>query len=135
VLVAIQHLVMRRYTCRLLARACGCQAVSLAAEEVLAQELAGIDPDLLIFDTADFPACCGPAAAMYPPQRVIVVGPESCEDYRHAALTGGAAGWVARDSIGEELPAVVNHLLDAPPAGTPPSGTPHCGPPTRRNPC
>lgn len=113
VLVVIRHPAMCRYTCQLLACACGCQPLTPRSGETLAVALSRANPNLLIVDTGDFPAYWQQALAGYPPQRVVVVGPDPSPDYRHAALFQGAAAWMPRDRLGDELPAVVNQLLAA----------------------
>lgn len=42
--------------------------------ELLADALRRLEPDVLVVDDGDFPACCRPAIEAFPPSRVVVVG-------------------------------------------------------------
>jgi DNA-binding NarL/FixJ family response regulator len=104
ILVAIGHPVMRALTCELLARERGYRVAGVAGEDRLLAE--GIDqsrPDLVVLDTFDFPGRFPTALRLFPPERVIVVGPEPDGWYRDAALAAGAGGWVSRDRLGDDL--------------------------------
>ena len=112
VLIAIRHPAMRRFTRDLLERDCRCWvATTLDAGELLAQALVRAPADLLVVDGIDFPACCRRALADFPSDRVIVIGPEPDAAYRHLALAAGAAAWIPRERIGEELGAAMRRAL------------------------
>ncbi len=112
VLVAIRHSVMQRWTGELLASEHGCWTVTQPGpEEMLADAIARTQPELVIVDSVDFPACCQAALRTLPPDHVIVIGPEPDPAYRARALTLGAGGWVCRDHVGDELSAVMRAAL------------------------
>ncbi len=59
VLVAIRHPVMRRWTGELLAAEHGCwTAVEPRSGELLVDAIARTQPDVVVVDSVDFPACC-----------------------------------------------------------------------------
>jgi DNA-binding NarL/FixJ family response regulator len=104
VLVGIRHRAMRRLTIDLLAAEHGCWAVEQPGPgELLAGAIARSEPDLVVVDSVDFPACCQAALRNLPPERVVVIGPEPDAGYRRRALALGAASWICRDHIGEQL--------------------------------
>ena len=112
VLIAIRHRAMSELTRELLERYFGSSAVfELGAGELLKDSLARLRPDLLIIDAGNFPECCEQALARYPSERVIVIGPEPNDSYRSAALAAGAASWMPRDRIGDDLVAEARALL------------------------
>jgi len=112
VLVVMQHPTMLRFTRELLEREFGCWvATDVRTGDALADTLDRIAPDLMIIDAAAFPACCRAALSHIARDRVIVIGPEPDPAYRAAALTGGAAGWLPRDRVGEELAAEMRRVL------------------------
>ena len=114
VLIAIRHPAMRRLTMQLLALDT-CWATVELDGEMLASALQRLQPDLLVIDIQDFPACCRTALAAYPPGRVIVVGPEPDVGYEAAALVAGAGAAVARDDIATDLTTQMRRLLHCPP--------------------
>jgi DNA-binding NarL/FixJ family response regulator len=129
VLVAIRHSVMRRWTGELLASEHGCWAVvEPHGREMLADAIDRAQPDLVIVDSVDFPACCEAALRALPSARVIVIGPEPDRAYRSRALALGAGGWVCRDHVGEELSGAMREALGCRHhpcgPGTPPSRSP-----------
>jgi DNA-binding NarL/FixJ family response regulator len=104
VLVALRHPVMRRWTEELLVAEHGCWDVAtMADDELLVDALSRVRPDLVVVDSRDFPSCCRAALDRMPPERVMVVGPEPDSAYRTSALSNGAAGWVCRDHVADEL--------------------------------
>lgn len=112
VLVAVEHATLRRFISQLLAREHGCWAVeSLDDRRSLAHELGADPPDLLVVEAGDFPRCRDESLGSFPAQRVVVIGPEPDPAYRHAAVRGGAGGWLPRDCIGEDLSAQMRHAL------------------------
>ncbi len=135
VLIAIRHRAMSELTRELLDRQLGAFAVfELGARELLKDALQRLRPALLVIDAGKFPECCEQALARYPSDRVIVIGPEPSDSYRSAALAAGAASWVPRDRIGDDLVAEARALLggvhlqsraDSPPSlpGDIPAGT------------
>jgi len=124
VLIAIRHAPMRRLTGRVLAQGCPPWTIEeLQDEELLVDAMRRVAPDVLVVDTGDFPACCHSALTTFPPDRVIVIGPEPEAAYRLAALSEGAGAWVARDRIAEDAAAVLRALLRALQAGEAASGT------------
>lgn len=112
VLIAIRHTSMRRLTCRVVERDCpGWTVEALREGELLVDAVARVQPDVLVVDTGDFPACCHATLSAFPPDRVIVVGPEPEAAYRMAALSDGAGGWVARDGIAQDVAPALRTLL------------------------
>ncbi len=127
VLVAIHHPGMRHLTQELLRREHHCWVASeLADGEPLGHILRRLHPDLLVVDASDFPACCRAAIAAFPPDRVIVIGPEPDHAYESAARRNGAGAWIPREHVGEELGPAMRHVLGcrhAPcPSGAKPNG-------------
>lgn len=112
VLVAMQHPVMLRFTRELLQREFRCW-ISTEAETgaALCDAVQRSQPDLVIIDAANFPRCCLGALDQLPPDRVIVIGPEPDRSYRAAALTHGAAAWLPRDRVGEDLASEMRRVL------------------------
>jgi DNA-binding NarL/FixJ family response regulator len=112
VLVVIQHPAMLRFTREILERECGCWvATEVRTGPALAAALDRLTPDLLVIDAADFPACCFAAFAHIPRDRVIVIGPEPDPAYRQVALGNGAAGWLSREDVGDELGSEMRRVL------------------------
>lgn len=115
ILDAIRHPVMRRWSDELLSAAPGCWTVAQPQPgEMLVDAIARTQPDVVVVDTVDFPACCLAALDALPPGHVVVVGPEPDPAYRRSALAQGAAAWVSRDHLGEELAAAVRAALGCP---------------------
>jgi DNA-binding NarL/FixJ family response regulator len=127
VLVAVRHSVMRRYAAELLSRECGCWASSdVAANEMLPGAIERFQPDLLVVDVGDFPACCQAAIDSFPRDRVVVIGPEPDPSYGAVALAKGAAACVTRDNVGEELVPAMRSVLGCRHDHCPPSSeAPH----------
>ena len=112
VLVGIRHPVMRRWTIELLDADHGCWTVAQPrAGELLVDAIERNHPELVVVDSADFPACCQARLDALPPDRVVVIGPEPDRAFRDQAFARGAGGWVCRDHIGEELSAVMRAAL------------------------
>jgi DNA-binding NarL/FixJ family response regulator len=112
VLVALRHPAMRRFTRELLRRECRCWTpIESQAGASLASELATLAPELLVMDAADFSDWCQDGSAGFPPARVVVVGPEPDPSYRQAARARGAASWVARERLGEDLAVEMRRVL------------------------
>ena len=125
VLVALHHPMMRRWTEELLATEHGCWEVTqMDGEELLADAMARIRPDLVVVDASEFPACCQAALDRMPPDRVMVVGPEPDTSYRTLALTNGAGGWVSRDHVADELSSAMRAALGCCHEPCPPSQRP-----------
>jgi DNA-binding NarL/FixJ family response regulator len=139
VLVALRHLVMRRWTEELLATEHGCwEVASMDGDEPLVDAIARTQPDLVVVDDSDFPSCCQSALHRVPPAQVVVVGPEPDTAYRSLALVNGAGGWVCRDHVGEDLSSAMRGALGCrhgpcPPAGSPTPRTGHLEPTTTRS--
>lgn len=81
---------------------------------MLGEAIARTAPDVVVVDTVDFPARCVAALDEFPPGHVVVIGPEPDPAYRSAALSQGAAAWVSRDHVGDELGAAVRTALGCP---------------------
>lgn len=112
VLVAVAHPAVRQLTVELLEREHGCWHVqALAVRSDLARALTIAPPDLVVVDAADFPRCCRDALDSFPPDRVIVVGPEPDPAYERAARRAGAGAWLARDRVAEDLSAGMRAAL------------------------
>jgi hypothetical protein len=103
---------MRDYTRDLLERECRCWTASqTSVNGNLEREIARFDPDLVVVDAADFPACCKRALEGDCPPCVIVVGPEPDVSHRSAVLAGGARSWIARERLADELGPEMRRLL------------------------
>lgn len=115
VLGAIRHPTMRRWSNELLA---GDPERWTVAEpepdELLVDAIARTKPEVVVVDTVDFPACCLAALDALPPGHVVVIGPEPDPGYRSAALAQGAAAWVSREHVGDELATAVHAALGDP---------------------
>ena len=112
VLIAIRHDGMWRLIRDLLDREHGCwQAQLLGREEEVAEAMPRSEFDLVIGDSAAFPACCGGRCQRNPRTEVVVLGPEPDEAYMTAAFQQGAGGWVARDDVAEQLSAEMRSAL------------------------
>jgi len=126
VLLAMAHPTMRALTCELLRREGGCRVRGVTGhDEALAHAVDQEYPDLVVLDAAQFPRCCPEALRRFPPERMIVIGPEPGNPYRAAALAAGAGGWVSRERIGDELVTEVWRVLGGfqlPPPGPDPGG-------------
>lgn len=115
VLDAIRHRVMRQWSDELLAAEPGCWTVTQPEpEEMLVDAIARTAPDVVVVDTVDFPACCIAALDALPPGHVVVIGPIPDPAYRSSALAQGAAAWVSREHVGDELGAAVRTALGCP---------------------
>ncbi len=102
---------MSGLTCELLARELGWSIREVGPGEMLVDAIGRERPDAIVVDAGDFPACCTAALEAFPRDRVIVVGPEPDERYRTVALGNGAASWVARDQLGDELVTELRAVL------------------------
>jgi DNA-binding NarL/FixJ family response regulator len=112
VLVGIRHPVMRRWTIELLETEHGCWTVAQPrVDELLVAAIERSHPELVVVDSADFPACCQAALDALPAGRVIVIGREPDRAFRDQAFARGAGGWVCRDHIGDELSAAMRAAL------------------------
>lgn len=108
----MRHPAMLRFTRALLEREYGCWVAAEARSgATLAAVLDRLTPDLLVVDGADFPVCCGSAVTHTGSGRVIVIGPEPDPAYRAAALGNGAAAWIPRERVGEDLGAEMRRVL------------------------
>jgi len=115
VLLAMAHPTMRALTSELLRREGGCRVRGVIGhDEALAHAIDQEYPDLVVLDAAQFPGCCPGALRRFPPDRMIVIGPEPGDPYRAAALAAGAGGWVSRDRIGDDLMTEVWRVLRGP---------------------
>ncbi len=112
VLVAVRHPTMRRYAAELLGRAGGCWvSTEITDGEMLPPAIARFQPDVLVVDAGDFPACCQAALEAFPRDRVVVIGPEPDPSYGAAAIADGAAACVTRDNIADELAPALRAIL------------------------
>lgn len=112
VLLAVRYQAMRRFIHELLERDCAWMITAeLEEDEMLVDALARLNPDVLVIDTADFPACCRTALSAFPRDRVIVIGPEPARDYQLSAIKNGAGAWIPRDHVADALPAVLGDAL------------------------
>lgn len=113
---------MRRWTIELLKTEHGCwTVVQPRVGEMLVDAIGRSQPELVVVDSVDFPACCRAALDALPPERVIVIGPEPDHAFRDQAVARGAGGWVARDHIGEEVSGAMRGALGCPHQPCPPS--------------
>lgn len=113
VLVGIRHRAMRELTRKLLERELGWTIDKMGDTEMLVDAIERSGPDAIVIDAGDFPACCQAALDRFPCDRVIVVGPEPDDRHRTIVLAEGAASWVTRERIAEELVAQLRSLLSA----------------------
>jgi DNA-binding NarL/FixJ family response regulator len=122
VLVAVRHPVMRRFTLELVRRDHQCWiATEPEEQELLVDAIRRLDPDVLVVDDGDFPACCRAAIAAFPRSRVVVVGTEPDRAYEAAAFRAGAGAWVPRERVGEDLGPVMRAVLGCRHAPCPPA--------------
>ena len=131
VLVGIRHRLMRRWTIDLLRAEYSSWAVTEpGGDEMLVDAIDRSQPDLVVVDSSDFPACCVAALRALPPERLVVVGPEPDAAYQQWALAQGAGGWVSRDHLADELSAALRGALGRahpdPPAGSDPQPSIPC---------
>jgi DNA-binding NarL/FixJ family response regulator len=112
VIVAVAHRGLRRLIVELLERDHGCWKPDGVREPAdLVGKLAAAQPDLVIVDARDFPRCSRELLGSFPAQQVVVIGPEPDPAYEHAARSGGAGAWLARDRVGEDLSACMRTAL------------------------
>jgi DNA-binding NarL/FixJ family response regulator len=110
--VAVAHRGLRELIVELLERDHGCWNLDAVNERAdLAARLATAQPDLVIVDARDFPRCSRELLGSFPAERVVVIGPEPDPAYEHAARSGGAGAWLARDRVGEDLSACMRAAL------------------------
>jgi DNA-binding NarL/FixJ family response regulator len=113
---------MRRWTIELLHTEHHCwTVVQPGRDETLADAIERSQPELVVVDSVDFPACCRAALDALPRERVIVIGPEPDHAFRNQALARGAGGWVCRDHIGDELSITMRAALGCRHEPCPPS--------------
>lgn len=106
------HPAMLRLSREILERECGCRvATEVRTGPALAAAIDRLTPDLLVIDTAAFPACCLDALAHIPREHVIVIGPEPDPAYREAALGNGAGGWLSREDVADQLSSETRRVL------------------------
>lgn len=112
VLVAIAHPSMRRYTRELLVGEYHCWvATEVGTGQPLDAAIATIRPDLLVVDTPDVTTCFARTLAAGPAPKVVVIGPEPDSSYRAAAINGGAAAWIPRERVADDLGPEMRRLL------------------------
>ena len=112
VLVAMRHPAMRRFTRQLLERCYHCWVATIIdSGQPLDQMLGTTQADLVVIDAADFAGCCRRALDRAVPARIVVIGPESDASYRSAALAAGAAAWIPRERVGEDLGPAMRQAL------------------------
>lgn len=125
----MQHPTMLRFTREILEREFGCWvATEMHAGNLLAAALVRLMPDLLVIDVADFPASRFAALAHFPPERIIVIGPEPDSAYREVALAHGAAGWLPRDDVADKLSSEMRRVLGCRHDPCPPARRTYAGP-------
>ena len=112
VLVVMSHSKVRDLTVELLEREHGCWLVQALDERGdLGRVLAEGRPDLVVMDVPDFARCCRDVLEGFPPERVVVVGPEPDPAYERAARRAGAGAWLSRDCLAENLGAGMRAAL------------------------
>lgn len=112
VLVAVRHPVMGRYIRELLEREHHCWTGDIVGPgERLADAVDRVEPDLVVVDSADLPACCRSQLAVVPPTRVLVIGPEPDAAYERAAFALGAGAWLSREDVGDGLGPALRSVL------------------------
>lgn len=112
VLVAMRHPAMRRFTSQLLERCHHCWVATVVDfGQPLDKALGTARADLVIIDAADAPGCCRRALEPAVHARIVVIGPEPDASYRSAALAAGAAAWIPRERVAEELGPAMRQAL------------------------
>jgi DNA-binding NarL/FixJ family response regulator len=110
VVVAVIHHTMRQLIVELLEQDRAHWRIhALADRRELAALVASAGPDLLVLDDGDLAWCR--ALPGFPPQRVIVIGPEPDPAYERAARRAGAGAWLTRDRLGEDLTGCMRGAL------------------------
>ena len=108
----MHHKAMARYIRELLVREHDCwTGTAIVTGEPLEAAIGRVEPDLVIVDAADFPACCRRTLASVRPDQVLVIGPEPDASYAAAAFARGAGGWVAREDVGDGLGPALRMVL------------------------
>ena len=111
VLVAVRHPDMGRYIRELLEREHHCWTGDVVGpDELLADAVDRVAPDLVIVDAADFPECCRHQLATGP-ARVLVIGPEPDAAYARAAFARGAGAGLSREDVGDGLGPALRAIL------------------------
>lgn len=92
----------------------------------LLARIAALRPDVLLIDV-ELPDAGGLALTRrisreWPRVRVLVIGNNPAADYRQAALDAGAAGYIDKLELGQELPAALAELTRPLPAPAPAHG-------------
>ena len=112
VLVAVANRPLRHMIVDLLEQHPACWKVQAVADQpALAAAVAIGQPDLVVLDTGDFARFCRETAEVVDPRRVVVIGPEPDAAYERAALRAGAAAWLSRDRVGEDLTTCIRVAL------------------------
>jgi hypothetical protein len=96
---------MRRLILELLEREHGCWTPSLLEDGV--DEVSTSEADLVVMDADRFLS----EAQRYPTGRIVVIGREPDPFSMSSALRSGAAGWVARDCIADDLSQTMRSAL------------------------
>ena len=111
VLVALRHPAMRRYVRELLSREHHCwTGAQLRQGEPLRAAVERVEPDLIVVDAADFPACCRQEMSSMR-GRVLVIGPDADPGYERAARLGGAGAWLPREDVADGIGRALRSVL------------------------
>ena len=115
VVLVVAHSAMRALIIDLLDRDGGRWTVTAVDSVAELADNTTVGPVLVVVDTADFAAVRRHLPSRLATTQVVVIGPEPDPAYRQAALSAGAAGWLSREHVAEELcdalraaPACVN---------------------------
>jgi two-component system, NarL family, response regulator LiaR len=115
ILVADDHMIVRKGLCELLARAPGLEVVGEAADgvEAIAQASA-LQPDVILLDLA-MPRKSGVEAILeirrlQPDARILVLTSFSEEDHAFPAIKAGALGYLLKDVSPQELIEAIHQV-------------------------
>lgn len=106
VVIVDDHPMFREGLCNLLT-AHGIQVIGIGGDGEQAQELAHLQPDIMLLDM-NLPLCDGLQAvqrikALYPQLKIVLLTVEAKEDLLFAALQAGVTGYLLKDLPGVEL--------------------------------
>lgn len=106
--VVVAHPALRDLVVTLLERSDATWVVSATADSRSVAARLGTDaPDVVVVDAGDVARCCHATFAAFPPDRLVVIGPQPGQDYERAALRSGVGGWLPRERLADDLAGLV----------------------------